>query len=391
MRVLLANDFYAPHAVGGAEALVQGLAAGLRSRGHEVMVVTARISGTQAQERIHTIPVCRIGQFPGYRRSLALSSGTAPGRLSLSTAADFQAVTRAFRPDVVHFHNVWLLGPDILHLATGRKGVTLHDYWPICVRRSMMRTNWRSCSGPAPVACRLCRLRAPATWQSLNLLTLERERARHTGALESCDFTTAPSSFMAQSIARVSRRRPFVVYNGINPTVATSPGSAGGYTLFAGRPTREKGYDLALAAFTLPGMDRYHLRIAAAVAAPRSRNVVVMGRQPPERMSQLIAGASCVIVPSIWPENCPMIVLEALRAGVPVVGSRIGGIPELVEDGVTGILVEPGNEHELADAIRYCYNDDRLRRSAMQHGPATIRERFSRERMLAAFEALYAS
>src|SRR5207245_329359 len=80
-----------------------------------------------------------------------LSSGTAPGPLASQTASDFQAAVAAFRPDVVHFHNIWLLGPAIVNLAPGRKGLTLHDYWPICLRRTMIRVNRQPCPGPEPL------------------------------------------------------------------------------------------------------------------------------------------------------------------------------------------------------------------------------------------------
>jgi glycosyltransferase involved in cell wall biosynthesis len=84
-----------------------------------------------------------------------------------------------------------------------------------------------------------------------------------------------------------------------------------------------------------------------------------------------------------------MTVLEALRAGVPIVASRIGGIPELVEDGVTGILVQPGDLDALASAICRCLKDDQLRARAKQYGPITVCERFSRDVMISRFEKLY--
>jgi glycosyltransferase involved in cell wall biosynthesis len=392
MRILLVNDYFAPHAVGGAEILVDGLAAGLQTRGHEVMLATARIGDAKARERINDVDITRIGRFPPFRRAARLGSGTAPGRLSSTTAGDFRALLRSFCPDVVHFHNVWLLGPAIVRLASGQKGITLHDYWPICVRRSMLRVNWRPCSGPSPIACRLCRLRAPADMRSLNLVTLEAERADHIRGLATCDFVTAPSSFMAERIAKAGPLRPLVVYNGIDGDGTLSePPRAPAYALFAGRPTREKGYEIARGAFALPSMGKYRLLVAAAAPPSGLSNVLIMGQQPHDHMPHLIAGASCVIVPSIWPENCPMIVLEALQAGVPVVGSRIGGIPELVTDGETGILVSPGNVNDLAAGIRHCFDETAPRRLAQHHGPATVRERFSREQMITRLETIYAA
>ena len=71
--------------------------------------------------------------------------------------------------------------------------------------------------------------------------------------------------------------------------------------------------------------------------------------------------ASVVVVPSIWPEPCPTVALEAMACGRPVVGSRIGGIPDLVEDGHSGLLVEPGDPVSLADALAAVLDDRRFR------------------------------
>jgi glycosyltransferase involved in cell wall biosynthesis len=133
------------------------------------------------------------------------------------------------------------------------------------------------------------------------------------------------------------------------------------------------------------------LHVAANATPSTLPNVKVLGQQPRAKMADLIGNAACVIVPSVWKENCPMIIIEALRAGVPIVASRIGGIPELIEEGVTGMLVTPGDAEELAMTIRLCCEDEQLRASARQAGPATVRDRFSREVMVTTLERLYAA
>src|SRR5437763_14256096 len=100
MRVLLVNDFYAPHMVGGAATLVQEMALGLLARGHDVAVVTARTAGSGASDAIGGVPILRIGQFPTFSRALLTASGTAPGRLAEETGSDFRSLVGSFRPDV---------------------------------------------------------------------------------------------------------------------------------------------------------------------------------------------------------------------------------------------------------------------------------------------------
>jgi glycosyltransferase involved in cell wall biosynthesis len=74
--------------------------------------------------------------------------------------------------------------------------------------------------------------------------------------------------------------------------------------------------------------------------------------------------ADVLVQPSLWGEPFPLLVLEAMASGVPVVGSRIGGLPEAVEDGISGILVEPDNPAQLARAL-LCLLEDATPRSAM--------------------------
>lgn len=394
-RVMLVNDFYAPHMVGGAEMLVRELAAGLQNRGHSVAVVTARVGDLPAYENIDGIDVHRIGRFPEYKRTARIASGSAPGRLQRATIREFQEVTAQFRPDVTHFHNVWLLGPFVVNLAVGRKGMTIHDYWPICLRRTLIRVNNSICPGPEPLPCRACRLRAPATLQSFDLLNIEKQYADYANILASCDFVTAPSRFMADQISRVNGCTPSVIYNGIDKNAPGVPQceatAARPYALFASRSVREKGYDIALQAFNCPELSEYELLVAADAIPSGLPNVQVLGAQSRDRVAELIAASACVIVPSVWKENCPMIIIEALRAGVPIIASRVGGIPELIEDGVTGLLTSPGNAQELASKIRSCFENPQLRASARVHGPAAVLARFSRDVMMDNLEVLYAA
>ena len=82
-------------------------------------------------------------------------------------------------------------------------------------------------------------------------------------------------------------------------------------------------------------------------------NIETLGYVSGQGLTELIAHARAVVVPSEWYENCPMTVLEAKAAGTPVIGARIGGIPELIRDGVDGILFESGNVEDLCRAMNH--------------------------------------
>jgi hypothetical protein len=122
MKVLLVNDFYSPHMVGGAETIVRTIAQTLSVRGHSVAICTARIGSLPAESiDSDSTRIFRVGSFPALPRSLAVASGSAPARLAPGTAAEFEAVLRMLQPDVIHFHNVWLLGPGVVLICSVSK------------------------------------------------------------------------------------------------------------------------------------------------------------------------------------------------------------------------------------------------------------------------------
>jgi glycosyltransferase involved in cell wall biosynthesis len=391
MRILLVNDFYTPFLVGGAESAVRSLALGFKEHGHTVFVITSHISGTDSVQIIEGINVYRIGNFPAFQRSLCLASGTTPMRSPRKMVNEFEELLQQVSPDVIHFHNVWLLGPELLKVSGYRKGVTFHDYWPFCLRRSLIRVNGKPCTRPEKISCRLCQLRAPATLKGLDILHTDQRQREIETALATCHFFTAPSQFAAQQISHFNRLKVQVIHNCITPVeIPLDQPVDNPYVLFASRGTHVKGYDLMLKAFSRTDMKQYHLKIASNVPASNLPNVEVLGWQGPENIAKLISQATCVVVPSLWPENSPMVILEALNYGTPVLASRIGGIPELILEGDTGLLFEAGDMGSMIVAIKRCCKDKNLRQSAHHSGPRFIKEQFSFDRILMQWETLYA-
>jgi glycosyltransferase involved in cell wall biosynthesis len=119
------------------------------------------------------------------------------------------------------------------------------------------------------------------------------------------------------------------------------------------------------------------------------RNVHFLGRRTD--VAALLGGAAVAVVPSLWAEAFGLTVVEAMAAGVPLVASRTGGIPELVEDGKTGILVPPGDARALADAVRLLLDHPALGASMALHAQVAAGRRFSLERAAVDLYALVSS
>src|SRR5262249_5517492 len=105
------------------------------------------------------------------------------------------------------------------------------------------------------------------------------------------------------------------------------------------------------------GDDSYRFRIEPLLARP---NIRVHGPLPHERVADGLTSIDVLVVPSVWPENSPLVIREAFLSGAPVVASRIGGIPEIVEDGRNGLLFEPGDTGDLRRALERLIHEPRL-------------------------------
>ena len=167
---------------------------------------------------------------------------------------------------------------------------------------------------------------------------------------------------------------------------------AGSHFLYAGRLSREKGLDVVLRAWepdlgTLlvagPGPEEARLRERS------TDGVEFLGTVTPDRVQELMMGARAVVVPSRWFETSGRVVIEAGAAGVPVIASRIGALPEAIDDGSSGQLVDPDDVAAWHDAIRSLLDDDesvRLGRGALD----VWRSRYTPDRALTHLESIYA-
>lgn len=273
----------------------------------------------------------------------------------------------AFRPDVVHLHGLDRIGAEVLaalrRLAPqARIVLTLHDYQILCPNDGLMLTvpDGARCRLADPDRCRAC---FPAMPAAAHLL----RKAHLTALLSLVDRFIAPSRFLAERFAewgldaeritvlpnqvrtmprpaRLSRARPdrFAFFGNIAPhkgilpllTAARLAGNRVTLDLHGGLGHAEDGFRHAFA--------------ESLAAAPNASH-----RGPYARadLPALMAGADWVVVPSVWWENAPLVVLEARAAGVPVICSGIGGLAEMVDHGVTGLHVPPGDPRAWAEVM----------------------------------------
>lgn len=327
--------------------------------------------------------------------SIGAAAGLLRGGLDPQEIA---AAARNCGATIVHAHNIH---PAIGHraLAAVRESgaatvLHLHNYRLFCAIGTLWRDS-ADCTECAPRntmrgLVHNCRGSRPES------LTYAAGLARGQAPLiAGVDRFAAPVAQLADDLADFGFDLPMTVIPSWLPDAefaSESRAGEGEYALFVGRLSSEKGILTAVAAAAESGVP---LRVAGAgpeaarakkLADELAAPVEFLGRIDGQALVAARMGAAFAVLPSEWREVLPLSALEALAAGLPLIASRRGGLPELTE---TDLTVEPGSVSQLAETMRALYEDPARRRAAGERALARARERFSEEAFAPRLEALY--
>jgi len=395
MKILLVNKFFFLN--GGSEACMFDGARLLKERGHGV----AFLSMAHPRNIVTDDPAYFVSHvdFNELRGPVTKARAAARMLWSREAKALMEEVIRKERPDIALLHNVYhQLSPSILSPLERHRVpalMVLHDYKMVCPVYTLF-------SGGRP--CELCSNRRFSRCVSKRCsrgsftgsLMAATEMTLHHRVFDAYRAVTAfisPSRFLADKLPQMGFSRPvhhipnFIDARNLRPQPAGEERSV----LYFGRLTREKGLRTLLEAVDgLPGTchvigDGPSACELRRMASERHlENVVFTGHLPFDELANRVRRARAVVLPSEWYENAPRSVLEAFALGKPVIGARRGGIPELIEDGVTGWTFEAGDAADLRRALVLALsNADKVeamgrnaRRSAEQRfGPDLYYER----------------
>jgi glycogen synthase len=401
VKILLLAQFLPPM-LGGEERHVWTLARALAARAHDVTLLGLATDPEDPVESLSEgVRIVRVSSGAS-RLPMIYSDPKRPNALPLPDPLVSRAIRNELsrnRFDVVHAHN-WIvnsaLGP------TARAGVplvqTLHDYSHTCATKRFMEHGNRVCAGPSPGRCLSCAsshygvtgpvIVATNAWSA-------RRRANHVARF------AAVSSAVARTVdhnagwlegAGVSAEvipnfiPDDLVLAEIPPTAPEAP------LLFVGDLCVDKGVPELLKAYRL--LEDPPPLVLAGRSAPGFEcelpdGVQWLGGIPHDEVVNLFRSAVAVVVPSVWSDPCPTVVLEAMAAGRPVVAAASGGIVDMVVDGVTGVLVPPGDAPALARGLASVLNDPDSRRSFGAAGRDRARQ-FTVSAVVERIERMYA-
>lgn len=357
MKICFISNLYYPFIVGGAEISVQRIAEKMVQEGHDVFVITTNIKRSRCEEQINGVRVYRLGLANVYS---PYSSKKKPFYLkplywlfNFWNPYSYVSVKKILKkelPDAVHINNYRGLSLAVFSAVKDLKLpliFTARDYSTICLKTNLLNSEGKVCKNPS----NLCKLHnqivksiignKPDVVITASKFVIHLLHENHI--FENSKCVVLPNAIEVGEILNLKKD-----YNTID-------------ILYVGSLSKHKGVEILINAFKglqftnvvlhIVGTGNYgeHLK---ALSTDDNR-IIFHGFLQGSQLSNLYQKANLTVVPSIWYEPFGLIIIESFKHGTPVIGSKIGGIQEIIKDGYNGLLFEPGNALELRDKLKY--------------------------------------
>ena len=379
MKICIVHNEYA--AFSGEEAAIESLCQLLNENGHELMHFR------RSSAEITQMPLGNIRAFFS-------------GIYSLSSRKQMRRYLEEFRPDIVHVHNLFpLISPSILwecHLAGVPVIMTVHNYRLICPNGLFMTGGQvcEKCSGGHEFWCVLQNCER-SFFKSLGYAVRNYVARTRRMFLDNVTMYAALTEFQCRRLISEGfpADRIAVLPNMAHTKDVRESTSPGDYIGYVGRVSPEKDIPTLIAAarnapklsFKVAG----HVEHMPDLLRQAPPNFEFLGHLNVSEMDEFYASARMIVLCSNCFEGFPMAVVEAMSHGKPVICSRIGGLPEIVEDGRTGLLFEPGNAWDLEYKIRHLWNQSDLCCKMGQAGREKSLHEYSKEKYYERLMAIF--
>ena len=382
----MTTDFYPPYHIGGDATHVQWLAEELVRQGHEAHVMFSLDAYELKKGRIAALS---FEPSPVYLHPLRSPKGRSEMPLvylrgkSPYFSREFDRLIEEVSPDVVHHHSISLLGYDLLRKRGSYLNIyTAHSYWLAC-QLSRLFKGGKTCQDNS--FCTLCAIRShrpPQLW---------RRHEAFTRAVRDIDLAIAPSDYVHRTLSEKTGLPLVTLPNFVpHPPEDIPPSGFSDYFLYVGVLESHKGITELVKLF------KDHWReigacLLVAGSGPLERQLQIyvkksgledivhfLGWCDQSNLYSLYRDAYALVIPSLWPENAPLVALEALSVGTAVVASNRGGLPEIAALQGEGFVCEPDHLKDTLISVRNASPDRQQMRDIYQR-------HFSPERFLSRY------
>jgi glycosyltransferase involved in cell wall biosynthesis len=376
-KIVICSNAYPPNFIGGAELIAHNQAKTLKKLGHDVVVFTGdtqvQVFGKRHSLRRDTydgLTVYRIYLTPQDYQSDFINF------THKKVEEHFKKLLDSFSPDIVHFHNIIGLSVGLIHIAK-HKGIktilTVHDHWGFCHKNTILKSSEEICHD---YRCAECMSIIPD--EDCKNIPIRMRKDFIAIQLSDVDAFISPSQYLADAYIRagIPKEKFNVIWYGINVQqfahISKTPMNRRIRFTFVGYFGRHKGIHILLNALPFVGnYDHFEVNLVGdgELMANLKQQVKAMGLNnlvkfwgKSNNIEKAYRETDIFILPSIWPENQPVTITEAMASRLPVIASDAGGIPELVKDGKTGYLFEVGNAKDLAQKMsEFILHPDRIK------------------------------
>lgn len=367
MKILQINNY--AYLKGGSEKVFLDTISLLKSNGHEVRAFSV-VDGTEPQ-----IEVDKSVRVIPWNKRIGLL-GKLKGGLEFvynkHTAKCLEELILDFKPDIAHIHIYYGRLSNSIISVLNRYNIpivqSVHEYRLICPAYTCLNSKMEICDKCALSSLKLSCVKGRCIKNSLMLSGVAAFecfiRDYFFNNVKKFSRFIMVSDFIKREHIKFYpqvKNKSEVLYNFIDLTLYSKfrVEVKGDYVLYLGRLSKEKGIMTLIEAFSrmpdkclkIAGTGPMKDEIVAKIKELGLHNISLEGYVSGENLYRLIAKARFVVVPSEWYENNPLSIIESFALGTPVIASKIGGIPELVQNGITGYLHTSGNSSELEDCI----------------------------------------
>jgi glycosyltransferase involved in cell wall biosynthesis len=376
---------------GGSEITIKNISSILSNYNIRVSVLTPKFKGLLEEEQFNNVKIYRFGNY-----NIDKARFFSPPLRDLYFDRAINEIIKDKNIDIIHYHNMHFLSSSPFEIDFPSV-LTVHDHWPFCMRGSLYH---RLLNYPRPICkgtslkCYFCHIeKRELKLRKLNPFYPYLIYKYNIKRLNNLSNIVAPSNYMKEFLIRnnVDAEKISVIRNGIDTNLFAPKNKKKRQVLFVGRLSRYKGLNNLVKAFKLLNIKDVKLIIVGGIKCYETNGgkIIYTGKLPQDKLVSLYSSSICTIVPSICPENCPLVVLESMSCGTPVIGSNLGGIPELIRDGENGFLVNPYDISDICDKLEMVLSQDELTERMSENSRKFALEHFKLEDCVKRYIELY--
>ncbi|RKZ36496.1 MAG: hypothetical protein DRQ41_14400 [Gammaproteobacteria bacterium] len=355
MKILKVIHGFPPDYMAGSEVYSYNLVKALSKQVEEINVFTTVENEFAKKYEVYDevydeINIHRINKF---RRDYAFEEKFHDENIE----SDFRRYLTRVKPDIVHFGHLSHLSTGLLSIVAKEYKLpiifTVHDFWLFCVKGQLINQNFDICRGATAEKCHDC-----SPYQT-TIKRVQEKLDYMRGIIDFINIFLVPSHTLRNYFIKQGVSEKKLIYSkyGFNTNKITYKKRYYDVTSsinfgFMGRVIPTKGIRVLIDALkNIDAQLSIYGNIGSQKRFLQQHNIQFKGGYDNNSINQVLSEIDVLIVPSIWLENSPLVIQEAFLAGIPVITSNIGGMKELVTDGVNGFLFDVGNAQSLQECI----------------------------------------